>query len=227
MLHFMKFLAFIAILPASAALYASDVGNPLERANQALASEDSDAKKVALRSLADRRVGDDDQVLPILVHAVGDRQAHDVAVAVLRQRTGLEPSPGLGVGGYPGYPESDTPEQWLAWLAARASERQTSFKLDALSHQIDQINARLAEPPPEVSEPPEERPESTSLLPAPDEGIPSVVELREGRRIVGNIVDRRVDDEGYLLSIDISHHNAGGLETITADRIFDLETVEQ
>lgn len=94
----------------------------------AFAGEDRDAKRTALRALLDARLPDA-VVLPLLVDAVADRQAHDDAIAALRERTGLTPPVFLGQSDYPGYPASDHPASWQHWLACwRADhERQVAI----------------------------------------------------------------------------------------------------
>jgi hypothetical protein len=89
----------------------------------ALRGQDSDAKRAAMRVLADPAVGDDDDVLPMLVAAVWDRQAHDDAIATLRKRTGLAPPAFFGQSHYPGYPANDHPESWEQWLREREHDR--------------------------------------------------------------------------------------------------------
>ncbi len=96
---------------------------------QALAGDDADAKRQALRALADKSVGNDDQVLPVLVQAVGDRQASDTAIQTLRSRTGLQPSAYVGQSHYPSYPSGDKASDWAQWLSERTKEVEEKAKL--------------------------------------------------------------------------------------------------
>lgn len=100
------------------------VGQPLVAAetdvvadmHQAFAGQDRQAKRAALRALSASKL-QDDVVLPLLVAAVADRQAHADAVAALRSRTGLAPPVYRGQSHHPGYPPSDHPASWQYWLS--------------------------------------------------------------------------------------------------------------
>jgi hypothetical protein len=99
-------LAPIAALPAA---------DGLQDFHRAIAGDDLDAKRAALRALVDSELPDA-LILPPLVEAVGDRQASDDAIAALRARTGLTPAVYFGQSHYPGYPCNDHADSWQVWL---------------------------------------------------------------------------------------------------------------
>src|SRR6478609_5902564 len=101
------------LLGSASQLTAAD--DPVVRFQQAFSDTDPTTKRQALRDLLAAPLPDE-VVLPLLVAGTNDRSAHDDAVAALRQRTGLQPSPYLGQSHYPNYPPSDHPLSWLYWL---------------------------------------------------------------------------------------------------------------
>jgi hypothetical protein len=111
-------------------------GSAADRFTEAMSHEDYVEKKHAIEELA--AAPDDATVLPLLVSAVADRQAHDVAVQALRRRTGLRPAPNEGGSpGFPGYPVDDSAAGWSAWLDGWRHQRALAAELEA--------NRRLAE----------------------------------------------------------------------------------
>ncbi len=117
---------------------------------EAMRHEDYVAKKRAIEALVE--VGDDATVIPLLVTAVSDRQAHDVAVRALRERTGLRPAADEGGNtGYPGYPANDRADSWQVWLdawqrdRARAAALSENRRLIERNRELIERNRRLAE----------------------------------------------------------------------------------
>ncbi|MBA2480719.1 MAG: hypothetical protein H0V44_08655 [Planctomycetes bacterium] len=129
--------------PGSTDDQASDpVEATLSEFRRAFAGDDVTAKRQALSKLADRSVGADDEVLPLLVAVVGDRQAYDSVIAALRQRTGLKPPVFEGQSHYPNYPPSDHPASWRYWLEDRTRERVQEVEVDQVLREA--IQAKVA-----------------------------------------------------------------------------------
>ncbi len=112
---------------------------PVQQYQQAFAGDNSDAKRQALRQLADSSLPDA-VVLPLLVQAVADRQAQDDAIAVLRQRTGLQPSVYWRQSHYPSYPGDDSPEAWEQWMQ---DWNRDHAKQDAIDQALETSRAAL------------------------------------------------------------------------------------
>jgi hypothetical protein len=111
---------------AAAAAAAID---PVTEFRQAFPGDQSQAKRQAIDHLAASQLPDE-VVLPLLVAAVDDRQAHQDAVDALRRRTGLQPSPYLGQSHYPSYPPSDHPLSWQYWLRDWQREHAQERRID-------------------------------------------------------------------------------------------------
>ena len=104
-------------------LPAADVLNEFK---SAMSGSDAQAKKQAISALANSSLSDD-EVLPLLVNAAGDRQGGRYAIPALRKRTKL--SPGPNPTGYPGYPTSDDRSGWSQWLSERTKVKAEEKKL--------------------------------------------------------------------------------------------------
>jgi hypothetical protein len=120
----MRNFLLIALCALSLCPTASAEDDPVAKFQAAMQTQDSTAKKEAINALASKAVGSDDDIIPLLIQALSDRQASDMAVGALRARTGLAPASKKGAGGYPGYPASDTPAEWQAWLSARQKDKE-------------------------------------------------------------------------------------------------------
>jgi hypothetical protein len=114
----------LALALSASRLIASDA---IEDFKKAMTTDDSTAKRAAVQALASG--GKDDEVLPLLVQAVGDRQAGEAAIAALRARTGLRPASKRGQSHYPNYPSGDTPGDWSTWLGERTREKDQEAKV--------------------------------------------------------------------------------------------------
>ncbi len=113
-------LLFAIALPAADAL---------QQFRSAMSGNDAQAKQTAVNALAGSSLPDD-EVLPLLISAVADRQASRYAIPALRSRTGLTPAPSRGSNtGYPAYPTADTPAAWGQWLQSRKQAQQEEQKL--------------------------------------------------------------------------------------------------
>lgn len=226
----------VAFLLACAAWCAA--ADPVQELQAALAGSDYVAKKRAIAAVADKSIGDDDTVLPLLVQALSDRQAFDPAVGALRTRTGLQPNARKGAGGYPGYPETDTAEAWNAWITARTKQREQDAKIAEAAKQAEQAKeqaTKAAKGEGEATEggtaaagatPGTAAPSKPSKPPthsADELGIVDRVIFRNGGSLLCFVIAKRTDPDGRLLSVRIVHQDEGGEEVLDADLIARIE----
>ncbi len=202
--------------------------------DDAFQSEDADAKRAAVKALADKAAAGDDEAYAKLVKATGDRQSQDAAIAALRARTGLKPSKGDG-GGYPGYPADDTPASWQAWLKARdaevAKEKQIAEALKLAEEAKKEAEAKEGDPAKvdgETGAVAGEPGKPTTVKPAParpssDLGRMDRVVFKTGGSLLCYILSKRVDDTGNLISVRVVHRDEGGEEVLSADLVAHIE----
>lgn len=239
------------LLALAGALPAADAGAAQVRAfQQAMAGQDQVAKKRAIAALASRSVGNDDEILPLLIGAVGDRQASEAAIAALRTRTGLTPAAGRGEGGYPGYPNGDSTAAWNAWLTARKAERDKQEELKKAKEAAEEAKKKAEEAakpkegegkegeatadgaatPGEPTGTPAEgapvaKPEAPKAPPGrdPEFGGLDRITFRTGGSLLCYVLSKRIDSEGNLVSVRIVHPDQGGEETLAAELIARIE----
>jgi hypothetical protein len=222
-------LALVVALAGIPALRADDAGDAAIAAfKTAMAGQDSDAKRQAIRALASKSVGSDDDVLPLLVSAVSDRQGGETAIQALRDRTGLTPPPYVGQSHYPAYPSSDDPGDWQAWLNERKKDKDTQAKIKELEKdEKDKDKKKSAtEASSGDSDAPTASSHANSLPPPPpptDLGPISRVVFKNGSTLLCYILTRRTDADGNLISIRVAHPDGAGEETLTADMIARIE----
>jgi hypothetical protein len=206
---------------------------------QALGGDDSDAKREALRALADKSIGDDNLVLPLLVQAVGDRQASDTAIQVLRARTGLQPAAYVGQSHYPSYPSDDTPGAWAQWLGERAKDVEEKAKLkEALkiarsaedTAKKAESDATSGDKAPDAKTAAGGSASAAAIAPktkpkyAPEDlGKLTRVVFKNGDNLICYILTRRTDVDGNLVSLRIVHPDGSGEETLDAALIARVE----
>ncbi len=124
--------AALTLANASVELHAAQAEKPsaaVEAFNKAMTSDDATAKRAAVKDLASKSAGTDEQVLPLLVAAVADRQTNEAAIAALRSRTGLHPAARTGQSHYPSYPSGDSAGDWSTWLSERTREKEQEAKV--------------------------------------------------------------------------------------------------
>jgi hypothetical protein len=101
----------------------------VQEMSTAFASDDRDAKVQAVRDLLASELSDE-AVIPLLVGAVGDYQAHAEVVQALRARTGLTPPVYEHQSHYPAYPWSDDPLAWQSWLTQWRRDHAAEASID-------------------------------------------------------------------------------------------------
>lgn len=195
--------------------------DPIAKFQAAMGTQDWAAKKKAISGLLSLPKEQDDQVLVMLIGAVDDRQASEPAIAALRSRTGLTPSPKRGTGGYPAYPAEDTAAAWNAWMAARKADLDSKKADKELRARIKDIEKEIA---PETAAGTETSPVSENPnpvnMPAPEDlgGLDRIV-FTNGSTLLGYVVSKRTDVDGKLVSVRVVHRDGAGEESITAELI--------
>ncbi|MBA3846922.1 MAG: hypothetical protein H0X45_09795 [Planctomycetes bacterium] len=225
------------LLPCLAALALISPVAAEDGFDDAFKTEDADAKRAAVKALADKAAGGDDEAYARLVQATGDRQSQDAAIAALRARSGLKPSKGEG-GGYPGYPESDSPAAWQTWLKARTAEREKEEKVKEALKLAEEAKKEAATKDPakadgEAAAPGDAvvaDPNAAPAKPAPAAARPSTdlgridrVVFKTGGSLLCYILGKRVDDSGNLISVRVVHPDEGGEEVLSADLVARIE----
>ncbi len=188
---------------------------------KAMADDDGTAKKQAIAALTSKEAGTDDEILPLLVGAVADRQGNEPALRALRARTGLNPPAREGASSYPGYPTGDTAADWQAWLTARTRDVETKKKLDKMDKKLDQIVAGKP-----VDETP--APETAPIAPPPriptdDLGKIDRIVYKSSRTLTAFVRSKRLDGDGNLVSVRVVHRDGAGEEVIDASVIARIE----
>jgi hypothetical protein len=215
-----------ALLLAAACAFAAD-NAAIVTYSQAMAGDDAYAKRDAIQALANKASGSDDDILPLLVKAVGDRQASGYAVQALRSRTGLTPPSGKTTSAYPGYPNSDSSADWGAWLAARARDQELKKKLDSLEQKVDSKDgsAKTDEKKDEAAAEgqAQSEPAPAPRIPTDDLGKPDRIIYKSGRSLIAYVRSKRLDAEGNLVSVRVVHNDGAGEEVIDASTISRIE----
>ncbi len=242
----MRFLRPLALVPLLAWSLLSAADPALAAFESAMAGQDQSAKKAAIAALANKSVGTDDQVLPMLVSAIGDRQAHDAAVAAMRTRTGMQPAAGRGAGGYPAYPADDSAGAWSTWITARTAARAAEEKLketakaaeeakktatkaaEKADGKTDAKDAGEAIDPAatgEAADPTAATPDAPPAEPGrdPEFGGLDRITFKTGGSLLCYILGKRLDTDATVVSVRVMHIDQGGEETLAADLIARIE----
>jgi len=225
------------LLLLAACCLSAHAADAVQHFKQAMSSDNAYEKRDAIRALA-ASSAEDDVVLPLLVDAIGDRQAGRFAVPALRSRTGLHPPQGEDSGGYPGYPRDDTQSAWRTWLRAREAEQQREQELEEALRTAEEAKeeAKAAKAAAEgededaegegvaegedqdAEEEAEEQPEASG----PRERLDRIF-FTDGSILRCYVVLKRKDLSGNLTSVRILHQDGGGEEIIDAELISRIE----
>lgn len=203
----------------------------IERFQEAMAGADYQAKRAAITALSS--IEDDDAVFPLLVQALGDRQARKNAISALRSRAGLAPNSRSS--GYPGYPESDDASGWNAWLAARQKDIDTQKAIEEAQAEAEEALAKAEEAAEESGEE-DLNDDADDSSPAPSKGEipppppidavygkPDRIIFKDGSILIGYVTVKRKDLTGALTSIHVVHLGNAGEEDIEAALITRLQ----
>ena len=191
--------------------------SPVAALQAALGGNDAVAKKTALRAVASKSAGSDEEVLPLLVAAIADRQGGEAAVAALSSRTGAAPSGGSYV---PGVDPAKVQGVWQKWLEdwKKAQDIKKLKKKD--EKQETQSGAPLPAP-----ETPKTSGDEKAVTPAPAEDLGKLdrVLFKAGGSLLCYVQSKRTDADGNLISVRVVHPDGSGEETIAADLISRIE----
>ena len=239
----MRHLRLLALVPLLAWSVLSAADPALAAFESAMAGQDQAAKKSAIAALANKSVGTDDQVLPMLVRAIADRQAHDAAIAAMRTRTGMQPAAGRGAGGYPAYPADDSGGAWSGWIAARSAARAAEEKLKETAKAVDEAKKKTALADARAAGKTDEATNGQEAL-NPAEGADAIavaevptaepgrdpefggldrITFKTGGSLLCYVLGKRLDVDGGMVSVRIMHTDQGGEETLAADLIARIE----
>ena len=188
---------------------------------KAMSGDDGTAKKQAIAALASKDAGTDDEILPLLVGAVADRQGNEPAIRALRARTGLNPPARGGASSYPGYPTGDTAADWQTWLTARTRDMETQKKLDKMDKKLDQI--ATSKPVDEPSAPEVAPIAPPPRIPTDDLGKIDRIIYKSSRTLTAFVRSKRLDGDGNLVSVRVVHRDGAGEEVIDASVIARIE----
>lgn len=209
---------------------AEDATKAIQTLQAALAGDDAQAKKAALKTLTNKNLGQDDVVVPLLVGAISDRQAGEAAIAAAVSRVGKAP-PKDGIP-RPGWPQDKVQAAWAAWLA----EFQAKQKIKELEKKIAEAEKKKKTETPAGDGKPETKTDAKTegkpgektadpvpVIPPQDLGKADRIIFKNGGSLVCFIQSRRVDGEGKLLSLRVVHLDGGGEETLAADLVSRVE----
>jgi len=208
----------LAALLLSAAAFAAD--GPVADFQKAMADNDAGAKKTAARALGSKDAGKDEEVFPLLIAAIADRQAGEAAVSALQSRTGKMPVGGLyKVGEDP----AKTQAAWQGWFDDWKKAQQIK-KLEKKEEKKPAKPTAATTPNPE-SETKETPPSEKAVPPMPAEDLGKLdrVIFVAGGSLLCYVQSKRTDADGKLLSVRVIHPDGSGEETITADLISRIE----
>ena len=199
----------LASLLLSTAVFAAD--SAVTNFQTAMSGNDAGAKKSAARALGSKDAGKDEDVLPILIGAITDRQAGEAATAALQARTGKTPVGGL-------YKASQDPAvtkaAWQVWF----EDWKRSQELKKLEKKDD---PKVVAKPKAADTPQSSTPTEVSVptAPAQDLGKLDRINFKSGGSLLCFIQSKRTDADGNLLSVRAVHPDGSGEETIAADLI--------
>jgi hypothetical protein len=218
--HLLLLAPAFLVLSASASLLAADATAEVTALQAALASNDATAKKTAIRALSSKSVGKDAEILPLLVAAIGDRQAGEAAVNALSSRAGKTP-----VGGTyrVGIDPATIQAAWQSWLEdwmktqeLKKIEKKIEKKVEKNSEKIKEVAINTAETAAAVQK-------TTTQAPPEDLGKIDRVIFKAGGSLLCFIMSKRTDADGNLVSVRIVHPDGAGEETIAESLISRIE----
>lgn len=213
----------LLLLSAVLALPAADDGAALAALHQAFAGNDAQAKRAAVRALASKTAGTDEQVLPLLVARVEDRQVGELVIQALRARTGLStPVGNEGSAEQPGRKAA----HWQAWLTKWQEKKKAEKDLEALKDKEKEKGKDQPSPDAPVPAAGADSSDSQARTPPPppdDLGRLDRIVFRNGGSLIAFVMSKRLDADGNLLSVRVVHPEGGGEEILQAALIARIE----
>ena len=193
--------------------------SPVAALQAALGGSDAVAKKTALRAVASKDAGSDDEVLPLLVGAIADRQAGEAAVSALSSRTGAAPTGGSYV---TGVDPAKIQGAWQKWY----EDWKKAQEIKKLKKKDEKKPVEAAKPQVATStDVPKTPSEDKAAAPAPAEDLGKLdrVLFKAGGSLLCYVQSKRTDADGNLISVRVVHPDGSGEETIAADLISRIE----
>jgi hypothetical protein len=201
----------LAVLLLCAALAHTSDSPAITTFKAAMQGEDGIAKRDAINALKAKDAGSDEEVIPLLVGAISDRQGKEPAISALRARSGLTPP----------FPDGKTVAEWQTWLTAYTQALATKKQLDKIDKKLDAVvaAAKPAEEPPVESAPVAPPPR----IPTDDLGKLDRIIYKSGRTLIAFVRSKRLDGDGNLVSVRVVHRDGAGEEVIDAAVIARIE----
>ncbi len=196
----------------------------VERVRLALAGDDANEKKTAIRAISKPDVGTDEQVIPLLVFAIDDRQGGESAVIALIARTGQTPLNGEW--------KNNTRRTRLAWnnWFEKWKQGQQIKNLEKKFDRFSRIGKNI-KPQTSIKQSAVEGPEITKIPKTPivagDQGKLYRVVFKSGGTLLCYVKSSIVDAQGTLISVRVIHPEGAGEEIIPGDLISRIDDVNE
>jgi hypothetical protein len=201
---------FLVILAAST-LAAAD---PVADAKKALAGGSADEKRAALRALGSKDAGKDAEAYAVLISALEDRQAQEVAAATLAARSGESPSRSAF---RPGADPKEIAAIWSNWFSIWQKKQEVEALKKKAEKKPELQPIATADTPTEATTSSDRGPR---FDPKNDDlGRLARLSFTDGGSMLAYIRARRTDADGNLVSVQIIHRDGRGTETIDASLI--------
>jgi len=178
----------------------------------AMSGNSASDKKDALRALSSKSVGKDDEVLPLLISAISDRQSGEAAVSALSSRMGKTPVGGSYRTGI------DTAKIQAAWQR-QYDDWKKGADIKKLEKKADKIAEKVKEVPTVAPETTPTSEKSVPSAPAEDLGKVDRINFVAGGSLLCYVMSKRTDPDGKLVSVRVVHPDGAGEETIAASLI--------
>ena len=211
-------LAMLILTTAFNQIHAEDSFPEVVRVQLALKGDDATEKRTALRALAGSHVGTDEQVIPLLIDAIGDRQGGESAVRALISRTGQTPLSGEWKNN-----ARKTRSAWNIWF----EKWKIGQRIKDLEKKLH-VRAQVEKNEPDLTV---KKQPSGSAVRAPevsnDLGKLYRIIFKSGGSFKCFIKAQIVNHDGTLNSVRIVHTEGPGEETIDATLITRIDDVSK
>ncbi len=190
----------------------------VNRVRLALAGDDANEKKTAPRAIAEPDIGTDDEVIPLLILAIDDRQGGESAVNALILRTGQTPVSGEWKNNM-----RTTRSAWINWFQKwKQGQRIKNLEKSPETDKETQVEKNKPIQTPVKQDAAVNR---IVAVPKDEMGKLNRILFKSGGRLVCFIKEITVDGDGNLLNVRIVHEDGMGEETIDATLITRIDDV--
>ena len=216
-LTFILLMMLISLMSVNLA-QAQEPSPEVNRVRLALTGDDANEKKSALRAIAEPDIGPDDQVIPLLILAIDDRQGGESAVNALILRTGQTPVSGEWKNNM-----RTTRLAWINWFQKwKQGQRIKNMENSPETEKETQVEKNKPIQTPVKQDAAVNR---IVTISKDDMGKFNRILFKSGGSIVCVIKEITVDGDGTLLSVRIVHADGMGEETIDAILIRQIDDV--